>query len=70
MQSNKKSTQKQNVSISFVMPFGKYRGKTLLDISEQDPGYILWLNAKNIYYVDAQLLIACKAHMVTPDFDG
>lgn len=27
---------------NFTMPFGKYRGRTLADIGEQDIGYLRW----------------------------
>lgn len=31
-----------------VLTFGKYRGKSLKEIKEQDPGYLNWLAANNI----------------------
>lgn len=27
----------------FQMPYGKYKGLTLYEIAEQDPGYLFWL---------------------------
>jgi uncharacterized protein (DUF3820 family) len=36
----------------FQMPFGKYKGETLLSISKKDKGYLLWIleniDSKNI----------------------
>lgn len=31
-----------------VLTFGKYSGKSLKEIKEQDPGYLNWLAANNI----------------------
>ncbi|AHF13707.1 hypothetical protein BARVI_04530 [Barnesiella viscericola DSM 18177] len=31
-----------------IMPFGKYKGKSLKEIEEQDPNYIDWLRKNNI----------------------
>lgn len=32
---------------NFVMPFGKYEGRTLEFVMEHDPQYILWLQSGN-----------------------
>jgi hypothetical protein len=29
-----------------IMPFGKYKGQTMQQILNHDPGYILWLDKK------------------------
>lgn len=29
-------------ALSFVFPFGKYKGKTIEDVAEVNPGYVLW----------------------------
>ena len=39
-------------SVDFVMPFGKYCGKTLGEIAEYDGQYILWLHNERILRID------------------
>lgn len=34
--------------VSFVLPFGKYKGKTLGKIIIKDPAYIMWLIDGNV----------------------
>ena len=46
------------VGFSFVIPFGKYKGRTLFDISEENPSYIKWLDEKSIYKIEDDLLIS------------
>lgn len=31
------------------MPFGKYKGKALLTIAEEDIGYIVWLSSIDLF---------------------
>ena len=35
-----------NQALSVQMPFGKFRGKTMRDILEEEPGYMCWLKDK------------------------
>lgn len=57
------------VGFSFVMPFGKYKNKTLFDISEENPSYIKWLDEKGIYKIEDDLLIKCLSDTMSPDFE-
>jgi len=57
------------VGFSFVMPFGKYKNKTLFDISEENPSYIKWLDEKGIYKIEDDLLIKCLVNTMSPDFE-
>ena len=41
---------------TFVMPFGKYKGKTLAQISDCDPRYVVWLADKNVLKIEANFL--------------
>lgn len=43
---------------SFVMPFGKYKGKTLGEVSNRDPSYILWMSENNVLPIDRELVAA------------
>jgi uncharacterized protein (DUF3820 family) len=31
---------------NFIMPFGKYKGKDLLFITEENPRYLIWLSTE------------------------
>ena len=57
------------VGFSFIMPFGKYKGRTLFDISEENPSYIKWLDEKEIYKIEDELLIKCLSDTMSPDFE-
>jgi F420-dependent methylenetetrahydromethanopterin dehydrogenase len=47
-------------SADFVMPFGKYRGQTLDQISDNDTGYILWLADENVLRIEREFLDAVR----------
>jgi hypothetical protein len=47
-------------SADFIMPFGKYRGRTLDDISEDDLGYVVWLADENVLTIETQFLDAVR----------
>lgn len=34
----------------FILPFGKYKGKTLADIYKEDPKYVFWLANSDRYF--------------------
>jgi uncharacterized protein (DUF3820 family) len=34
--------------VNMRMPFGKYKGRNLYDVSEENPSYIKWLDEKGI----------------------
>lgn len=40
----------------FVMPFGKYKGLALNEISGTDPGYIVWLADEGIFRIEKAFL--------------
>lgn len=42
------------------MPFGKYRGKSLDEIADGDPGYIVWLADERVLRVEREFLDACR----------
>ena len=42
------------------MPFGKFRGHSLDDISDTDPGYIVWLADNNVLRIDREFLDAVR----------
>jgi hypothetical protein len=52
--------QQEPCSESFVMPFGKYKGHTLDDISDLDPGYIVWLADENVLKIEVEFLDAVR----------
>lgn len=64
-----KKFKKTYVGFSYIMPFGKYKGKTLFDISEENPSYISWLDKEKIYNVEDDLLIKCLNDTMSPDFE-
>jgi uncharacterized protein (DUF3820 family) len=45
-------------SADFVMPFGKYKGQTLDQISNNDPGYVVWLADENVLKIEREFLEA------------
>jgi uncharacterized protein (DUF3820 family) len=56
-------------ALTFIMPFGKHKDKSILDISETDPKYILWLDKSNIYKFDAKIIQACESEILNADID-
>lgn len=39
-----------------VLSFGKYKGKTILQVLEKDPSYIIWLNDNKILNIEEQIV--------------
>lgn len=64
--------KKSKRGINYVMPIGKHRGKTLLQISDLDPGYIVWLQDNQILDADLDddLVRSCRENEedIEPDF--
>ena len=55
---------------SIKMPFGKYKGKTLLEIARINPSYIKWLAENNVVKIpDDILTIACNNTTVELDVE-
>jgi uncharacterized protein (DUF3820 family) len=46
-------------ALATIMPFGKYKGKTLEDIGEENPTYISWM-LDNINFTTEKLFLAVK----------
>lgn len=42
------------------MAFGKYRGESVGDILEVDPGYLLWLHKNTYFELGSELLEAAE----------
>ena len=42
------------------MPFGKYRGHSLDQISDNDPGYVVWLADENVLKIERKFLDAVR----------
>ena len=60
---------RRHLDIIMTLEFGKYRGKTLLELSDLDPSYLIWLAENSIVKVPSDLLnIAINATM-EPDFE-
>ena len=47
-------------SAEFAMTFGKYKGQTLDEISDNDPGYVVWLADANVLRIDREFLDAVR----------
>lgn len=45
---------------SYIIEFGKYKGKTLGWIATNNPGYIIWLFEKNLLWIDSALINDCR----------
>ena len=55
-------------SADFVMPFGMYKGQSLCDISEENPGYIVWLADKGALKIETQFLDAVRRNDMEMDY--
>lgn len=63
------SNEIQKPEKEWVMPFGKYKGKTFLQILEESPSYIIWLSEKNIVEVPGTILSIASKDNIYPDFE-
>lgn len=52
--------QKELSTKDYVMSFGKYKGHTLDEISDDDPGYVVWLADENILRIEKEFLEAVR----------
>lgn len=53
----------------YVMTFGKYKGKTLLKILDENPSYIIWLTENDVVKVPDDLLTMAYHDTMSPDFE-
>ena len=53
----------------YVMPFGKYKGKTLVQILDENPSYIVWLSENDVVKVSDDLLTMACHDTMSPDFE-
>lgn len=54
----------------FVLPFGKYKGETLLNVFLKDPGYINWLMQDKWFRIDINALNSLKQNVPTTNCNG
>ena len=52
------------------MLFGKHKGKTVLEVLNEDPRYILWLKNANVCKVDTDVSIAATNSSISPDTES
>lgn len=53
----------------YVMTFGKHKGKTLLEILDESPSYIVWLAENDIIKIPDDLLTMACHDTMSPDFE-
>ena len=53
----------------YVMTFGKHKGKTLVQILDESPSYIVWLAENDVVKVPDDLLTMACHDTMSPDFD-
>ena len=53
----------------YVMPFGKYKGKTLIQILDENPSYIIWLSENDVVEIPDDLLTMACHDTMSPDFE-
>ena len=54
----------------FVLPFGKYKGETLLNVFLKDPGYINWLMQDKWFRIDMDAFNSLKQSIPTTNCNG
>lgn len=53
----------------YVMTFGKHKGKTLLQILDESPSYIVWLAENDVVKIPDDLLTMACHDTMSPDFE-
>jgi len=53
----------------YVMTFGKYKGKTLVQILDECPSYIVWLSENDVVKIPDDLLTMACHDTMSPDFE-
>lgn len=54
---------------NYVMTFGKHKGKTLIQILDESPSYIVWLAEKDVVKIPDGLLTTACHDTMSPDFE-
>lgn len=54
---------------SDVITFGKYKGKSLAWILEENPSYIVWLSENNVVKISDNLLTTALSYTMPPNFE-
>lgn len=50
-----------------TMTFGKYRGWSLDQVAETDPGYVVWLADENVLLIEPEFLDAVRRDAMEDD---
>ena len=50
-----------------ILTFGKFKGYSVIDVSELHPHYILWLNANTKIKISSDVIKACESDLMQPD---
>lgn len=58
---------RERVSSDFVLTFGKYKGRTLDEVSDFDPGYVVWLADNKVLNIEKKFLDAVRTDAI--EFD-
>ena len=53
----------------YVMTFGKHKGKTLVQILDESPSYIVWLAENDVVKIPDDLLTMACHDTMSPDFE-
>jgi uncharacterized protein (DUF3820 family) len=53
----------------FVMGFGKYKDKTLVQILDESPSYIIWLAENEVIKIPSDLLAMAFNDTMAPDYE-
>jgi uncharacterized protein (DUF3820 family) len=53
----------------FLMYFGKHKGKTLVQILDESPSYIIWLSENNVFKVPDGVLTMAYHDTMSHDFE-
>ena len=53
----------------YVVTFGKHKGKTLMQILDESPSYVVWLAKNNVVKIPNDLLMRAFYETMSPDFE-
>lgn len=53
----------------YVITFGKHKGKTLVQILNESPSYIIWLSENDVVKIPDDLLTMACYDTMSPDFE-